>query len=78
MPVAKNIGLVLIVTIVAVIITYENAYAYLDPGTGSYLLQLLLAGLLGGLLAVKMFWRNLKAFFSNLFSKNNDVGPDQQ
>jgi hypothetical protein len=78
LPVAKKIGLVLIVTIVTVIITYDNAYAYLDPGTGSYLLQLLLAGLLGGLLAVKMFWRNLKTFFSNLFSKSSDVGPDQQ
>lgn len=74
---AKNFGFVLTVAIVTVIITYNNAYAYLDPGTGSYLLQLLLAGLLGGLLAIKMFWRNLKAFFAKLFSKSSDVGPDQ-
>jgi len=44
-------------------------YAYIDPGTGSYIIQLLLAGFLGALLAVKIFWKKLKIFFSNLFNK---------
>ena len=39
-------------------------FGYLDPGTGSYLLQLALAGLLGGSYAVKHFWARLKGFFS--------------
>ena len=46
----------------------KNVYAYLDPGSGSYLLQLLLAGLLGMSFLIKNFWRNLKLFFVNLFS----------
>jgi hypothetical protein len=37
---------------------------YLDPGSGSLLIQLLAAGLLGGIgIAIKMFWGRIKAFF---------------
>jgi len=39
------------------------AFAYLDPATGSILLQGLLAGLAGGLLAVKLFFSKIKSFF---------------
>jgi hypothetical protein len=40
-----------------------NVYAYLDPGTGSYFLQILAGVLLGGLYTVKIFWKRIKAFF---------------
>lgn len=37
---------------------------YLDPGSGSLLVQLLAAGLLGGVgIVIKMFWGRIKAFF---------------
>ena len=37
---------------------------YLDPGSGSLLVQLLAAGLLGGIgIVVKMFWGRIRAFF---------------
>jgi hypothetical protein len=42
-----------------------NANAYLDPGTGSILLQ----GLLAGLLAVGVYWRNFRDYVKGLFSK---------
>ena len=48
---------------------YQNAHAYLDPGTGSYIFQLLVASLLGGLFAIKIFWTKIKMFFTKLFSK---------
>jgi len=48
------------------------AHAYLDPGTGSYLLQLLIAGVLGGLFAVKVYWTNVKTFFLSRFHKPKD------
>jgi hypothetical protein len=47
----------------------HDAHAYLDPGSGSYILQLALAGLLGASLAVKIFWTRIKVFLSNLSSK---------
>jgi len=37
---------------------------YLDPGSGSLLVQLLAAGLLGGIgILIKTFWGRIKAFF---------------
>ena len=40
------------------------AYAYLDPGTGSYVFQLLIAGLAGSLFLVKLYWKRIVAFFT--------------
>ncbi len=53
-----------------------DAHAYLDPATGSYIFQILIAGLLGGLFAVKMFWRKIKAFYLRVFSKKSDAKPE--
>lgn len=36
-------------------------FAYLDPGAGSLVLQMSVAGLLGGVFVLKVFWRHLKA-----------------
>ena len=43
--------------------------AYLDPGTGSYLLQLLIAGFLGLLFVVKVYWGKITQFFKKLFKR---------
>lgn len=45
------------------------AYAYLDPGTGSYIIQMLVGAVLGGLFTVKLFWKNIKDFFTSRFSQ---------
>lgn len=39
------------------------AHAYLDPGAGSVLLQILLGGVAGLLVVIRLWWRNLLAFF---------------
>lgn len=39
------------------------AYAYLDPGTGSMLLQLLLGSAAGALVIGKLYWTRIKSFF---------------
>jgi len=38
-------------------------FAYIDPGTGSYLLQLALAGLLGAGYTLRRFWSRIASFF---------------
>lgn len=46
---------------------------YLDPGSGSYILQFLIAGLLGLAFVFKSFWRNAASFVTNLLSgKKNE------
>lgn len=45
------------------------AYSYLDPGTGSYILQMILAALLGATFTIKNFWMRIKSYFINFLSK---------
>ena len=47
----------------------QTAYPYLDPGTGSYILQMLIAAFLGVFFAVKIYWRQTKTFLANLLAK---------
>ena len=54
------------------VLSTKSAYAYLDPGTGSFILQVVAAGALGGLFAVKTFWGNITTFFSRILSKNKN------
>ena len=50
------------------------AYAYLNPGTGSIFLQILLGGLAGLAIILKLYWAQVKKAFQNVFSKNRDQG----
>ena len=42
---------------------------YLDAGTGSIVLQAVLGALVAALLAIKLFWTQIKAFFARLFRR---------
>lgn len=48
------------------------AYAYLDPGTGSLLVQGLIAAIAGGLVFVRGKWLFLKDWFNRLLRKGRD------
>jgi hypothetical protein len=39
------------------------AVAYLDPGTGSMIVQLLLGGVAGALMIGKLYWQKVKSLF---------------
>lgn len=40
------------------------AYAYLDPGTGSYFFQILIGMIIGVLFSIKLFWKKIRDFFN--------------
>ena len=46
--------------------------AYLDPGSGSFIIQLILAPLLGGLLILRTSWTKVKDFLIGLFNRDKD------
>ena len=48
----------------------NNAHAYLDPGSGSIILQAIIAFFAGAAAFVSLYWRKAKSYISNLFSKN--------
>ena len=48
----------------------NSSYAYLDPGTGSIILQAILGFIAASLATLSFYWNKVKSFFSRLFKKN--------
>ena len=51
-----------------------RAEAYLDPGTGSFIIQMLVAGVAGSLFLLKTYWQKLKDWVSG--NKQEENKPD--
>lgn len=54
-----------------VYITVRPVYAYLDPGTGSFLFQFIIGAVVGGVFLLKVYWKKITGFFTK-----NKVAPD--
>lgn len=54
-----------------------NGHLYLDPGSGSFLLQILLAAILGSAFAIKMYWRKLKSLFTGKSAETEKKDADE-
>ncbi len=52
-----------------VLLAAKPAYAYIDPGTGSMILQLLLGGVAGALMVLKLYFRKIRSFFAGLLGR---------
>jgi len=48
------------VSLATIVITSHPAHAYIDPGTGSYVLQVMVASVLAAAFVVKCAWRSIK------------------
>ena len=46
---------------------------YIDAGTGSIIIQALIAGALGALLALKIYWNKVSTVFKNRFSRGEKL-----
>ncbi len=49
----------------------ERIFAYLDAGSGSYIIQIIIAVVAGGAFGIKIFWRRIYHFFKNHNSRAN-------
>jgi hypothetical protein len=47
----------------------NNAHAYLDPGTGSIILQALLGAIAATASYIIFYWNKVKIFFKKIFNK---------
>ena len=52
-----------------------RAHAYIDPGTGSYIFQIIIATLLGAGFMIKVYWRKLVRLITR--RKPDDDDEDQ-
>jgi hypothetical protein len=51
--------------LVVMVLTFPNyAFAYLDPGTGSMIIQGVIAAISAGLFAGRIYWGKIKKLFS--------------
>ncbi len=50
----------------------QPTLAYIDPGTGSFVLQIILAGIAGMLLGIKVMWGRIKSLFSGPSSNQQE------
>ena len=46
---------------------YPTNPTYIDPGTGSLIIQVTIGFLVGGLVGAKVFWNRITGFFRGLF-----------
>lgn len=51
-------------TLLLCLLLCRPAHAYVDPGSGSFMFQLIAAGLFSALFSVKVFWSRLKGFLA--------------
>ena len=55
---------ILITSFVFTIFLINKAFAYLDPGTGSIILQALVGAIAAGATYCSMYWQKIKNFFN--------------
>jgi uncharacterized membrane-anchored protein len=71
----KQTSFLLCTLLAALFLSSNSAYAYLDPGTGTIIIQGLIAAVVGGAVAIKMYWFKVKGFFSKKTKQQADE-PD--
>jgi hypothetical protein len=73
---AKTVALLTVLTFAVA----SPAQAYLDPGTGTMILQIILGGVAGILVAGKLYWTRLMGFLGlskgEITAIENDVDTD--
>ena len=74
----KRSKMTTVVLVLFYLIFPQRTHAYIDPGTGSLIIQLILASLLGSLFFIRTAIDKIKIFFKNLFSrkKENEKAED--
>lgn len=60
-----------LLTAYAMLFPLHTAHAYLDPGTGSYIIQVLFGFILGAAYTIKLYWRRIIAMITG-FRKPKD------
>lgn len=55
----------------------SDAHAYIDPGSGSVLLQLILGGIAGIGVVVKLYWDRAKTKYQSLLSRAEKTNSDE-
>lgn len=68
MKITNKVGLL----VLCLAMLTQPAYAYLDPGTGSLLLQGIIGGIAASITVLSLYYNRVKAAFARLFKKREE------
>jgi hypothetical protein len=74
MSVMMSLALVLLI---AALLAPATAHAYVDPGTGSMVLQGVIAAVLGLGLTLKLYWRRIRKRLTGKRERDDETDADQ-
>jgi len=65
-----------VIAIIAILLFIPiNSYGYLDAGTGSYFIQILIAFVAAGLFSLKIFWKKIWTFIKSIGKSSGNDKP---
>jgi Na+-translocating ferredoxin:NAD+ oxidoreductase RnfD subunit len=67
--ITKRISVLILVMVFFFVYFCAKSYAYIDPGTGSYMLQLIIGALLGIGFYIRSSWKKIFQLGKNLFAR---------
>ena len=76
MTTIQNLIQYLMLSIAVLVVSTAPAHAYLDPATGSMILQAIATAGIGAMLYFAWFWRKIKDFFGGATAKK--IGSDNK
>ena len=65
---------ILLIILFYLFVTPRMVYAYIDPGSGSYFIQILIGLLLGSAFTIKLYWKKIKDRF---IGKNKNENKEE-
>jgi hypothetical protein len=71
-------GLVVVSTVAVLGLLAPPAHAYLDPGTGSYVFQMVAAAVVSAGFVVRAYWHRLRSLFTRRGPSPPPAPPDER
>ena len=66
----------IILTFILSLSSSQSAYAYIDPGSGSFLMSIIVGFFVTAGVFIKSFWYKIKSFFGLNKKPNPDIKKD--
>lgn len=62
--------------VILALVEPQAAQAYIDPGSGSIVFQMIIAAIVGGVFTLKLFWKKLKRLLAGGEAENARLESD--
>lgn len=74
----RSLSNAVVLAVVLLFVCGQHVHAYIDPGSGSYVLQLIVAGLLGAGVIVRIYWKRIKVSILRVFLRSQGEMDDSE